>query len=264
MPLINLIAYGEPDDFSKYYIRHNITHIVSNYEYKCDIIIDLYNNNKLNQSCKNLIILPDKFINCDKFIWFDCSFNKLIFIPETIYQLKVFDFSSNNIKQIDMYGYPNLKYLIANSNKIKQIKNLSNRLIYLDVSNNPINKFGDFVFVNFISIKLEYLIIVKTKIKIIDLTNFTKLKYLDISMNSLDSNSMDNLPNTLLYLICSHCDIKFLDNLPLSLHTLKCNHNYINNLNMLPSSILELDCSKNLISELDDLPFSIKKLKWKN
>lgn len=201
-------------------------------------------NNKLNN------IEKLKFINLIKL---DCSYNLIYCIPDKMKSLEYFDFSNNNITGIvDLINYPKLKYLLASSNRIKQISNYPEHLVYLDLSNNPINCADN------LPNSLEYLLLVQTDIKNINLTELLNLKYLDISINKL--NNLDCLPFGLIHLNCSQCELYNLDNLPISLEKLICINNKLDSLNMLPESIVYLDCDHNQITQLDDLPNSLEEL----
>ena len=116
-------------------------------------------------------------------IWLDCSINVLTLLPNKLQYLKYLNFSNNQIINLDLDSYCQLKYLIGFSNKIKQITNLPSTLIYLDLFNNPINNFDNIIWKNPDQNILEYLLISKTKINSINLANFKMLKYLDISAN---------------------------------------------------------------------------------
>lgn len=295
--LTNLIAHGAQDvylnveKFRIYYKKHIIGDIVE----KIEIIgwefieyvkitnggIDIKNmfNNSYNQiDCSKLNIkkLPKfknlydfdklKYLNCShnklnnleklkyiNLIKLECSYNSMSIIPSKIKSLEYFDFSNNYVQdKIDLIGYPKLKYLLASSNKINQISNYPKQLIYLDLSNNPI------VCVDNLPNSLEYLLVVQTRIKNINLTELSNLKYLDVSINKL--YNIDGLPNGLVHLNCSQCELANLDNLPTSLEKLICINNKLKSLNMLPESIKYLDCEHNQITILDDLPNSLEEL----
>lgn len=197
-----------------------------------------------------------KYINL---IRLDCSYNQIKTIPEKMFSLEYFDFSNNYVnEEVDFINYPKLKYLLASSNQIKKISNLQNELVYLDLSNNPIY---DNQLTN-LPDSLIYLLIVKTRVKNINLTNLTNLKYLDVSINNLDG--LDGLPNGLLYLNCSQCAINILDNLPNTITNLICINNNIKSLNMLPESLCYLDCDHNQITKLNDLPHKLIELTCSN
>lgn len=204
-----------------------------------------------NNRIKNI----KKLMYSNKLIWLNCSYNRLEFIPKKIFSLEYLDFSDNYVNgNVDFSMYPNLKYLMASSNQIKSISNLPNNLKYLDLSNNPIGGLEN------LPSGLKYLLIVKTKIKSINLIELENLEYLDISLNELNTHCLDGLPSSLIYLNCSQCRVVRLDNLPTSITKLVCVNNEIKTLNMLPETMEYLDCDHNQITKLDDLPNGLNTL----
>ena len=318
--LMSLIAFGAQDiylvddmKFTIYYKKHIIENIIVGFEiYKVEFVkinsikkcfsqSNIFDRNLQCINCEqmNLSLLP-KFKSIDSFrklthfncannqithikkliynynlLWLNCSYNHLISIPQKMYSLEYFDFSINFVKDyIDFYLYPNLKYLLCSNNYIKSISNLHEKLIYLDISNNPFEEIPN------LPLGLEYLLMVQTKITKIDILELENLKYLDISLNNI-SSCLDKLPNGLIYLNCSQCNIEKINNLPFglthlicinnkikyldmlvdSLEYLNCDHNQITELNNLPNNLNELICSNNLITNLDNLPKYLNKLK---
>ena len=208
----------------------------------------------LNCSNNNLRNIK-KLMYSNELIWLNCSYNKLNSIPKKIFLLEYFDFSDNQVNDnVDFLMYPNLKYLMASSNQIKSVSNLPDNLKYLDLSNNPITE------LEVLPNGLKYLLIVQTKIKSINLIKLENLEYLDISINNLNTQCLDGLPSSLIYLNCSQCGILELNNLPTSLIKLICINNEIKTLDMLPESIEYLDCDHNKIIKLDNLPITLIKL----
>lgn len=207
----------------------------------------------------NFIKNINKLLYVNKLIWLNCSNNKLTFIPEKIFSLEYFDFSNNYVgEDVNFSLYPNLKYLMASSNKIKYVFDLPTNLKYLDLSNNPIKELKK------LPNKLEYLLIVQTRIKSIELLELDNLKYLDLSLNELDTYCLDGLPSSLDYLNCSQTGITKLNNLPSSIGTLICTNNQITSLDMLPENLKVLFCAHNKITKLDDLPNGLKELVCSN
>ena len=143
-----------------------------------------------NNKIKNI----KKLIYSNELIWLNCENNKLKSIPKKIFSLEYFDFSDNNVGgDVDFLMYPNLKYLMASSKQIKLVSNLPDNLEYLDLSNNPIEGLENLPY------GLKYLLIVKTKIKSINLIELENLEYLDISINKLNTTCLDRLPSSLIY-----------------------------------------------------------------
>lgn len=196
----------------------------------------------------------EKLTYTNELIFLNCSYNNIKSIPKKIFSLEYFDLSNNSVGgDIDVYMYPNLKYLLASSNLIKSIKNLSANLEYLDLSNNPISE------LEYLPCGLKYLLIVKTNIKSINFSELENLEYLDISINDLTTSCLDGLPSSLIYLNCSQCGISKLNNLP-NIIQLICINNYIQILEMLPETLEYLDCDHNNITKLDDLPNNLNTL----
>ena len=211
----------------------------------------------LNCNCNGLTNIKKLMYNYN-IIWLNCSYNDIITIPTRMFSLEYLDFSNNQVqKNVDFIGYPNLKYLICSSNKIKSISNLPSGLIYLDISDNQLNILEN------LPPGLEYLLVSQTYITQINLIQLENLKYLDISINNLYS-CVDRLPNSLIYLNCSQCDVIKLDNLPIGLKELICINNKIKSLDMLPESLEYLNCDHNIIVKLDNLPCNLDKLVCSN
>ena len=277
--------------FRIYYKKHIINDIVTKYkiigwefiEYvkiinNVENIKNMFKNSNTSIDCSNLSIIKlPKFHNLDDFsklkyfncsynklkninkfkyinlIKIDCSYNNLDKIPNKMKSLEYFDFSNNFVgDELDFVNYPKLKYLLASSNKNKKVFNYPEELVYLDLSNNPIDSLDN------LPTSLEYLLIVQAVIKKINFTELTNLKYLDMSINTLEN--IDGLTYGLVHLNCSQCSINYLDNLPTSLEKLFCINNKLVSLNMLPESIVYLDCDHNKITKLDDLPNNLTEL----
>ncbi len=214
--------------------------------------IDNFRKLKSINCSHNRIKSIEKFKYID-LIKLDCSNNLINKIPNKMNSLEYFNFSNNFIRsKLDFTNYPRLKYLMASSNQINGIINCPNKLIYLDLSNNPVDQLDN------LPNSLEYLLIVQTLIKNINLVNLTNLKYLDLSINNLIN--LDGLPGRLVYLNCSQCEITCLDNLPSSINKLICINNNLKSLDMLPESICYLNCAHNNITKLDDLPRNLTEL----
>jgi Leucine-rich repeat (LRR) protein len=282
--------------FRIYYKKYMISDIIVGFEiYKMEFIkfvkkpkylseFDIFDRNLHSVDCQNIGItkLPifksiDSFrklkhLNCSKnkltninklmynynLIWLDCSINKLKSIPKKIFSIEYWDFSNNQVDgDIDFISYTKLKYLLASGNQITSVSNLQSDLIYLDLSDNPLIKLENLPF------GLRYLLIVKTKLKKINLIELENLQYLDISINNFNS-CIDGLPSNLIYLNCSQCEIIKLDNLPFSLKKLVCVNNQIKSLDMLPLCLEYLDCDHNQIINLNNLPNNLKELVCSN
>lgn len=187
-------------------------------------------------------------------IWLNCSYNELKSIPKKMFSLEYWDFSNNKVEDnIDFINCPNLKYLLASGNKIKSVSNLSHNLEYLDLSDNPLEELKN------LPLGLKYLLIVQTKLTKINLIELENLQHLDISINNL-SSCVDSLPENLIYLNCSQCEITKLSNLPFTLENLVCVNNQIESLEMLPENLIKLNCDHNEITDLNNLPNSLEEL----
>ena len=68
---------------------------------------------------------------------------------------------------------------------------------------------------------------------------------------------MDNLPESIIRLDCSHNKLISLNNLPRGLKYLNCDHNEIILLNSLPDSLEEVFAKSNYIKSIDRLPKSL-------
>ena len=89
--------------------------------------------------------------------------------------------------------------------------------------------------------------------------NTPNLKYLDCAGNPIAS--LNNLPEKLIYLDCSNCEISnTLNNIPMTLEILICSHNSITSLDYLPESLIVLHCYSCKITQLDNLPLGLDEL----
>lgn len=274
--LMSLIAYGAQDiyltggcGFKIHYKKHIIEDVVV----KIEIVgIELINkNNTHTEKIKSLKHSANMFEQ--KFVSVDCSGIGLKKLPrfklfENFLTLKYFDCSHNNLKQI---------------NKLKYIN-----LIWLNCSNNQLTSIPEKM------LELEYLNIAYNRLSIVDLKNYTKLKFLILNNQSLMLNEQSlmlgeqsssikqlqiiNLPDKLIWLNCSGTNIK---NLPDSMSLLEyldcsgCNCldkqfdfigypklKYLNlsscnkneKISNLPDGLVYLDLSNGTISELPELP----------
>jgi Leucine-rich repeat (LRR) protein len=222
------------------------------------------------------------FIHDERIKYLNCSFNQIglidffhsniiflviknsinfdfniIKLPPTLIYL---DCSNNEIDKINLDRLKNLKYLICCENSLKDINNikLPKKIKYLDLSGCLLNSFS----INSNTPKIEYLLIKKNSLESIDLSNLTKLKYLDISSNPKLNFNPNNLPSGLKVLLCSDTNCSDFYNLPLSLKKLDCSHNKISNLDYLPESILWLNCSNTKVSNLSNLPIGLKHINF--
>lgn len=88
--------------------------------------------------------------------------------------------------------------------------------------------------------------------------NTPNLKYLNCAGNPI--TSLDNLPEKLIYLDCTDCEICNLNNIPLTLEILICSYNPITSLDYLPESLIILHCYNCEITQLDNLPLGLNEL----
>lgn len=194
------------------------------------------------------------FLVIESSICFNFIFVKL---PPTLIYL---DCSDNAIAKINLDKLKNLKYLICRINMFEDINHikLPKKIKYLDLSGGLLNSFT----INSNTTKIEYLIIKNNSLESIDLSNLTKLKYLDISSNPKLNFNSNNLPPELKVLLCSDTNCSDFYNLPLGLKKLDCSHNKISNFDYLPESILWLDCSNTKVSNLSNLPVGLKHINF--
>lgn len=95
-----------------------------------------------------------------------------------------------------------------------------------------------------------------------NLYKYTNLKKFICSNYLFKSSKLPELPNSLIELYCSRCNLKELpENLPISLEKIYCSLNRIRELpKELPNGLIVLDCSNNYLKELPKLPNSLKNL----
>ena len=95
-----------------------------------------------------------------------------------------------------------------------------------------------------------------------NLYKYTNLKRFICSNYRFKSSKLPELPNSLIELYCSRCNLKELPkNLPISLENIYCSLNRITKLpKELPNGLILLDCSNNFLKNLPKLPNSLKNL----
>lgn len=95
-----------------------------------------------------------------------------------------------------------------------------------------------------------------------NLYKYTNLKKFICSNYQFKSSKLPKLPNSLIVLYCSRCNLKELpENLPISLKEIYCSLNRIRELpKELPNELINLDCSNNFLKKLPKLPNSLKHL----
>ena len=95
-----------------------------------------------------------------------------------------------------------------------------------------------------------------------NLYKYTNLKKFICSNYRFKSSKLPELPNSLIELYCSRCNLKELpENLPILLENIYCSLNRITKLpKELPTGLISLDCSNNFLKNLPKLPNSLKHL----
>ena len=95
-----------------------------------------------------------------------------------------------------------------------------------------------------------------------NLYKYTNLKKFICSNYRFQSSKLPELPNSLIELYCSRCNLKELpENLPISLKNIYCSLNKITKLpKELPNGLICLDCSNNFLKNLPKLPNTLKYL----
>ena len=95
-----------------------------------------------------------------------------------------------------------------------------------------------------------------------NLYKYTNLKKFICSNYIFQSSKLPELPNSLIELDCSKCNLKELpENLPISLQEINCSFNIITRLpEELPKGLINLNCSDNRLNELPKLPNTLRDL----
>jgi Leucine-rich repeat (LRR) protein len=212
--------------------------------------LDLTNNNiSTLSSIKYLIHLET----------FKISFNKLNLInhPMISHNLKHLEannckLSSNNLLNL-IINLENLKILKVCNNNISNL-NLSYffNLKILNCNYNRLSKLDD------LPTQLEILKCVKNNITVLDNLP-SNLYYLNCSYNKI--TNLDNLPSGLEILECRDNLIFELNFLPQSIQKLDISNNPIKSLNDLPSSLSILVIKTKPLPNLENLPIQLNKLK---
>ena len=261
--LMQLVAYGAQDvyltggngghfeKFRIYYKKHIIGDIVIKFEIIGWEFIENFKIKNDAQDIKNM------FKNILTSI--DCSTLNIKKLPKfndlnDFDKLKDFNCSHNKLRDIEKLKYINLIKLDCSYNSIYKIPYKMKLLEYFDFSNNNIMGKIDLTYYS----KLKYLLASSNKIN--EISNYPEeLVYLDLSNNPIEC--IDNLPNSLEYLLIVQTGIKKINLTKLTnLKYLDISINNFENIDGLPNGLVYLNCSQCSINNLDNLPTSLEKL----
>jgi FimV-like protein len=188
---------------------------------------------------------------CTSLRQFTCEFNNLSFIPALPSSLIYFDCTDNRL--IELPDLPiNLKQLKCGSNNLESLPSLPDGLFKLSCSNNNL-------------VSLPELPETLTELKCFSnkLTSLPKIPEALITLICYTNplSSIPDLPDTLVELDCRFCDINALPVLPTNLKILICFQNNIKTMPELPDKLVELKCSNNYLTVIPELPDSLKILR---
>jgi len=163
--------------------------------------------------------------------------------------------SSNRLITLEHLPFRTVKNMNCSSNFISDLSPVQNLkfLSYLDISNNPIAKFGKYLSnLQF----LEYLFCVNCQLSSLDGIP-RSVRYFDCSSNincSPGGFRKGILPKNMIYFSCRNINLESLANLPDGLKTLDVSENKISTfLFMIPKSLQNFNCSSNSLISLNGL-----------
>jgi hypothetical protein len=156
------------------------------------------------------------------------------------------DCRNNKLKELK--NLPNtLVYLDCSNNKLTELKNLPNTLQALECGNNQLTSLTNLVCSNQIIKSNNLIYFISYLIKLIyyffNPNISSKLCYLNCSNNQL--TKLEKLPSELIHLDCGNNQLKELNNLPNTITCLICSNNYLKRLRKLPNEINILQCEGN-------------------
>lgn len=217
-------------------------------------MLDSYDKNIeeliINQCCILGLLDLKKFTRLKKLV---CSSNEIMHIINLPMSLEYLDISFNKLKTINLNNLINLKYLKCSYNELTQI-DLPEKIEFFDCSNNLLS--GEFKGLDKLT-NLHTFICSYNDLNKINIQNLSLLKKIDITENKF--KNIENFPDSIQYLNCSYNPGINLDfGLPEQLLILNCSNCNLTKLNNMPPNLKELVCSRNKIIDLDNLPCGLK------
>ena len=172
-----------------------------------------------------------------------------------------------DLKNKNLYELPDLPSHITklniSGNFLTKLHNLPPNLKFLDASNNRIKEITlpeDISVVNLAYNELKE-IDIPSKVKQINLvynqfedmpTLPSNIWYLDISYNKI--KTIKDLPINMKGIAFTNNNVKEIDRIPIFMEYLYCSNNELSKLPELPACLTQLNCSDNIIEELPELP----------
>jgi hypothetical protein len=147
-------------------------------------------------------------------------------------------------------GFLNSNVLDFSGKNLTSVPEISSNVCSLFLSNNDIQN------INFLPPNVKYLDISFNPIKSLDFIKKSKVNVL--IMQGVKNIEITEIPDTLIILDCSFCNLKKLPFLK-NVSSLKCKGNKLKNLD-LNNVLTSLDASKNLITKINFLPDTLKYL----
>lgn len=166
--------------------------------------------------------------------------------------------SKNEIDIIDCALLPDsLKILKLNHNNTVDIVNIKENIETLDLTNNQFTKL-DCIIPK--SVKILNLSDNKRLCSLPNMKNNTNLEQLILNNTSLEFIDSDKIPDTLIYLEISRCELDEINWLPPNLKHFEATRSKITKINYLPDSLENVDLYDNYLDNIPNFPIEIIKM----
>lgn len=209
-----------------------------------------------NFELKN-IVYPNVLDMIGSFTWITnlelqcCSISKIDVLPPNLTNCEIMD---NNIKTFDCSVIPDsLTYFRFCGNRCENFLMNNECLDALDISINYLT--------GVLQIPDSITVLDASENKIDGLKFGLKSKICKLSISSTSIRNIDNLPDSIMYLLSSKCFIDTIESLPKSLIHWECEYSSVQNIKCdFPNNIECVDLASNLLSDIPKLPDSIREL----
>jgi hypothetical protein len=210
----------------------------------------------LNTSNNLLTSMPSLAINNLRRVWLND--NQITQLPALPDSLRYLNFSDNLISTVPFISASKLDTLLLSENQVSIAPSFAGAVNLLDFSNNLITTIPSFPsMTENCKIYASHNLITSISPLPSSLTHF----YVS---NNAGLSSLIPMPNSLIYLDCSYCNLSQLNALPPALSTLQCSKNpLIQGIGTLPLTLSNLYADSSQLTVLPDLPASLFRLQVK-